>query len=494
MKKKIILISVLIIAGFAFFLKNIFVLDPDFGWHFKMGEYILRSGIPATDPFSYTMLGFPFVDHEWFSNVIIFSIYRINPVFLYVLFALIPIAAIVICFPKNYRKGLIGIVVLSAAVLLSFSGVRVQEISWLFTAILLRLMFDPDSIGVDNKLWTKWRFYVPILILLWANLHGGFAISIFLLGIFITVRIVRKNLQLADIGVFLVSVLATLINPYGIRLWGEVISQLGNTSLHWQIIEWFPAIFFYDLSLLFLIAISAVLIVRYLKKIPLVELVFFSVLFILAVSSVRNVPFFIFANLFLSARLLDLFYAELKNKEQKARLSKVVSFFIAISFLLFTYETYSSVFVSGLSEGNYYPTPKAISFLQNNAKRGEIFSIYNWGGYLIWKLPEKKVFVDGRMPSWQWSGTAPVGQSDSAFIAYEGIMSGKLDYKKIFQKYEVRYMLLPKETKGGGSIIEAIASMFIKNNNSNKFSLQKLTHDGWRKIYEDKNSGIFSPR
>src|SRR3990167_10696773 len=45
-------------------------LDPDFGWHVRMGNYILANGIPQTDPLSYTMPNFPFIDHEWLTNVL----------------------------------------------------------------------------------------------------------------------------------------------------------------------------------------------------------------------------------------------------------------------------------------------------------------------------------------------------------------------------------------------------------------------------------------
>ena len=49
--------------------RGTFMLDPDFGWHLRMGQIILQTGIPATDPFSYTMQSYPFVDHEWLTNI-----------------------------------------------------------------------------------------------------------------------------------------------------------------------------------------------------------------------------------------------------------------------------------------------------------------------------------------------------------------------------------------------------------------------------------------
>src|SRR6266567_1888962 len=68
---------------FAFFiLRGIVVQDPDFGWHIRAGEYILHYGIPYTDPFSYSMPSYPFVDHEWLTNILlerIFTLWGIVP-------------------------------------------------------------------------------------------------------------------------------------------------------------------------------------------------------------------------------------------------------------------------------------------------------------------------------------------------------------------------------------------------------------------------------
>ena len=70
-KKKYISILVIIISAFIYFYyrSNVY-LDPDVGWHVRMGQIILHAGIPKTDPFSYTMPSYPFIDHEWLTNIL----------------------------------------------------------------------------------------------------------------------------------------------------------------------------------------------------------------------------------------------------------------------------------------------------------------------------------------------------------------------------------------------------------------------------------------
>jgi len=48
-------------------------------------------------------------------------------------------------------------------------------------------------------------------------------------------------------------------------------------------------------------------------------------------------------------------------------------------------------------ESKYFPA-EAVSYMQENkpSHPGRLFNSYNWGGYLIWKDPQTKVYVDGR--------------------------------------------------------------------------------------------------
>lgn len=75
-KYKLVKLVGLIIIWGMFLAIGVFRLDPDFGWHVKMGEYIEKYGIPVKDPFTYTMPNFDFVDHEWLTNVLMWEGYR----------------------------------------------------------------------------------------------------------------------------------------------------------------------------------------------------------------------------------------------------------------------------------------------------------------------------------------------------------------------------------------------------------------------------------
>ncbi len=64
-----LIIVVIVLGLFVFWLKASSFLDPDFGWQLRTGQIILSAGIPRTDPFSYTMPNYPYVDHSWLTDV-----------------------------------------------------------------------------------------------------------------------------------------------------------------------------------------------------------------------------------------------------------------------------------------------------------------------------------------------------------------------------------------------------------------------------------------
>ena len=60
----------------ALFIKGLFLLDPDFGFHIRGGQIINLTGVPKLDPFSYTMPSFPVIDHEWLTDLTFYKLFN----------------------------------------------------------------------------------------------------------------------------------------------------------------------------------------------------------------------------------------------------------------------------------------------------------------------------------------------------------------------------------------------------------------------------------
>ncbi len=71
-KTNFILLFVLI-----FLLSFQVVIDTDFGWHLRVGEFITNTrSIPRTDLFSFSLPNYPYVYHSWLAEVLIFASFQ----------------------------------------------------------------------------------------------------------------------------------------------------------------------------------------------------------------------------------------------------------------------------------------------------------------------------------------------------------------------------------------------------------------------------------
>ena len=132
--------------------------------------------------------------------------------------------------------------------------------------------------------------------------------------------------------------------------------------------------------------------------------------------------------------------------------------------------------------------------MKRNLPENQIFSEYGWGGYLIWKLPEKKVFIDGRMPSWRWDFQS---NKESSYVMeeYLNVLSGEVNYKDVFQKYNVDTVLLPVEKRETffnqlDKKFKKFLGRFYKKKIDFKF-IDELKKDGWIKVYSDDTVVIY---
>lgn len=484
MVKKIVLVFVFIL----FFLKSFYMLDPDFGWHIKMGELILRSGIPATDPFSYTMPSFPFVDHEWGTNILMYVLYKsFGWGALSLIFSAIAVLAILIPLKFNLEKYSLFPFILASGSLLFFVGIRPQLIAWLFFGVLI-------TIFLEKKYYEKFRFILPAFFLVWANLHGGFPIGLAVYFLYLIVNFYEKRkINLLDLSIFTGSVFITLLNPYGIRLWGEVFMQMSDHSLRWSIQEWMPAFSYFYPPVWFLFAFSVSFFFVFRKNFSIFEKLLYFCLLALGFSSIRHMALWTIVSLPILWKGLILFSEKAgKIKYGRERFEKAYKFSLGLGLVIILLPFLSEIknpFI--FNEETFYPK-KAVSYLKKNPLKGNLFSEYGWGGYLIWKYPEKKIYIDGRMPSWRWEGNVQ-GESNYIFKDYKNLGEEGLLFEKTADKYKIDMVLLsvPSKKKPDNldNFLVWLAGKFADKKNESLHT--KLEKEGWKIIYQDEISVIY---
>jgi len=495
-QKKFFFLQILLflIAFFLFWQRGEGFLDPDFGWHYKMGELILKSGVPKTDPFSYTMPSFPFVGHEWLVDIITYKLYGLAGnrllAILYSLLATLSLSISSGFFKKDNHLKIpkFSFFILAVGAILPFSGVRPQVLSWLFLALWLKIILSDAVLG---KFW----FFLPVFILAWANLHASFSVGILCLGTVFGINFLKtKKLVWKEVLCFFLCLVATFINPYGPRLWEEVWRSVSDSALRWRIAEWNPSLFAPILPYLFLLSF-AFLIYCFYRELSWGKIALYLFFLIQSLLGLRYIPLFVVVSFPIYLEALGYLYEKVCRIEYgKQRWQKMEIFLVLSCFLVTGAQAFFAIKeISSFSERVFYPSA-AIAYLKQNLPRGNLLSQYNWGGYLIWKLPEKKVFIDGRMPSWRWKANLP-NESKCAMEDYLKMQESEDEFKKQLVKYNISTVLWLNEKKESGikSVIENLfLKMFKKKEN---FSLVDfLKKEEWRVVYQDSVAVIYTSR
>jgi hypothetical protein len=491
---RIYLVTILFV--FIFFLyRGISFLDPDFGWHLMTGKIILTSGISKTDPFSYTMPSFPFINHEWLNDVIIAKLFPVVGWFgLSFLFAVLAILTIVICINKDLPWVLKAILfIFGISVIEPTFAVSPRVFSWLFLSLTAYIV-------LNKELWQKYWWLTLLIILLWANLHGSFPLGILILGaVFIIRTFASHKFQIKEFLATILGFAVSFINPYGSKLWWLVWLTISDSSIKSRIAEWQPTLTSptgLSFLLFFLVALSVVLIYRYRRKFSSEELIINVFFFIFALTAIRNVPFWVIVDLPMVGKGLTHLSKDLeKIQNAKKKFLKVsyAVFVLSSAFLIFQFG-YTFYHISTyFNETGFYPSG-AVKYLSVHIPSGQIFSSYDWGGYLVWKLPQKKVFIDGIMPVWKFPAEPP-GESKDAMDDYMNLTSGKVDHKPLFNKFDIDTVLLAKPLQENGmvALLEKDFPFLEKFGMfDNTFDLRnELVRDNWKIVYQDQTAIIY---
>ena len=232
--------------------------DAGIGWHIRTGQQILAThAIPHVDSFSSTMAGTPWFAWEWLYDLVVGQLEATLGLNGVVWLTAIVIAAVfawtfhlLIARGANFFVAL-GLVLLAVSASMIHFLARPHVVSWLFTLAWFWILDSSERYGFDGQDGKNGRrvWALPLLMLVWVNVHGGFLLGFVLLVIFLVGAAwtlfrtkegrIEELLQKIAAGkrvrrltwVGLLSVAASLVNPYGWKLYGHVYSYLSNRFL-----------------------------------------------------------------------------------------------------------------------------------------------------------------------------------------------------------------------------------------------------------------------
>ena len=260
-------------------------------------------------------------------------------------------------------------------------------------------------------------FFFPLLMMVWANMHPGFIVGQVTLIFYMIMEGIKflhpsfrpiektayKRLCLAA----LLGIIFSLLNPNIYHVWQQYWEYKTPVE-HWNLsaayistlnpdymssIQFFVWSYDYSEILYWLIILLAIAgqVVNW-KKTDITELAFLTATGYVSFIATRYSFFFMAAALPVIARSF--------SRDRLLNISRVVILAIALfAGIFFSWgERYNLEGLrSGIKVDNYLCPVKAADFIISNNLRGNMYNVYEWGGYLIWRLsPGRQVFIDPR--------------------------------------------------------------------------------------------------
>ncbi len=403
--KVVVLFLVLTWSGF-FLSSQIDLSTADLGRHIANGRVLVEApwaekwGVLHTNFFSYTMPRAEFVNHHWLSGVVFYLVeYLSGFVGLSIFYVLISISSILLFWNVARKLSnfyLASLLVFLLTPLLAYRAeVRPEMWTYFFSGIFLNLLF------FRRHLWL-----LPVLTLLWVNLHIGFVFGFLILGSFGLEELVKRVRGMENdfsqiFYISLASFLLALVNPFGYKLLlypFQIFQDYGYRIVENQSVRFLEGINFTQgmhFLLYKILGVGVVLAVVGAKwgrlRVPLSITVSTLVLLVISYFGVRHIALFsLFALVLLSTFLYN--FSREKYFDYCVLLVVFVSVFSLISGSQDLLERKDRI-GWGLASGQ----SASADFFRGNHLSGLIFNNYDVGGYLIYHLyPEEKVYVDNR--------------------------------------------------------------------------------------------------
>ena len=233
----------------------------DLAYHLRAGDEILASGaLPSTDTWTYTAAGATWVDQQWGAQVLLAGIYRIGGWTGLVLLRAALVGVIFGCtFAVAQRRGLgtrraAGLTLIAFAVTAVALALRPQLLGMAIFAVTLLLVVDRRA--HPGRLWI-----VPVLVVVWANLHGSFFLGPLVLGLaWLEDLHDRAPGDRRVLLVALVSGAAACLTPFGPLVWGYAVGLSINPQVTGRITEWQPTSLRNVPGILFFASVAAVVV------------------------------------------------------------------------------------------------------------------------------------------------------------------------------------------------------------------------------------------
>lgn len=213
----------------------------DLTYHLRAGDEILASrALPTVDTWTYTAAGVAWVDQQWGAQVLLAGVYQLAGWTGLAILRAALVGVIFGCLFETARRRGLGARRAAALTLVAFTvsavalALRPQLLGMAIFAVVLLLVVDRRA--HPGRLWA-----IPILVVVWANLHGSFFLGPLVLGLaWLEDLHDRAPGARSVLLVGVVSAAAACLTPFGPMVWAYAVGLSVNPQVTGRISEWQP--------------------------------------------------------------------------------------------------------------------------------------------------------------------------------------------------------------------------------------------------------------
>jgi hypothetical protein len=457
--------------------------DGDTGYHIRAGEWILHNfSIPRFDIFSFHTPSIPWTAHEWLSEVIMALIHQVSGLTGVVVFFTFLLALTFYLLFLYIRDTGDNILIAVFVVLLATAA---SQIHWLarphvFSLLLFFVWYrilDEYRNEVRNRL-----YFLPPMMLLWVNLHGGFLAGFLLLGIFLAGEVpaffsrdnemrqtARKRIKAFAV-TSAVCVPIACINPYGFHILLFPFNLVSNKLIMDSVTEFMSPNFHEPSPFKYLLLLLVAVLALSKEKLRLTDLLLLLAFLNMSLFSVRYIPLFAIIAAPILVRYMNLLLVSYGGrpaalfKKKADNIAAVDASSGGIHWPLAAGIVVAWFTITGAVSYDFDPKTKpvaAVRFLEQANLPGNMFNNDEFGDYVIYAAwPRYKIFFDGRSDMY---GTDRLKE----YIKVTNFEDG---WEKVLEKYRIEWIFF---------------------NTDSRFSRFLRERKGWVMIYQDKVASIF---
>jgi hypothetical protein len=462
--------------------------DGDLPRHILTGNLILQTGgVSTTDVFSFRTVGHPSFPHEWLSQVLFAAAHNwlgLDGIVLLTGLVIMLTWGIIYSQAMHKSKSFFSALIL-ITLAVGASQIHVLPRPHIFTYLLTTLWITLLEAINENKTRSWWL--LPLLMLIWVNMHGMFVLGIIIWGIYLvgdflnhpsTTWFTSQKARSLLLGGAL-SLIATLFSPSGPEVWGAIASLGSNTYITSKIPEYQSANFHLPETwpFIFILLLTLVSFARSTERISWVDLLLTVAFTGLGLYSSRMIPLFAVVVAPVAAKAVTGWIRSeyplsryLVTEQNISRLNVtsngwiwIVGIVLLAAVILGSGRTVDPEGRGNIFDPRFFPV-EATTWLETHPQEGHMFNEFDWGGYLLLRLwPNQQIFMDGHTHIY----------GEALTREYEQVITLNRDWEEILTKYDVHWVIMRKTAP----LVNALSN-----------------RDPWELVYEDETTVILARR